>query len=103
MDALWFLANSRQELPDLLGSEAHDGSQQTNQHLADTPDGRLSGTSRWRTSRIRVQTVLEDIEIKIAEFRCAEGNHPLVNAMKLEFFIPTQHVPYQIGGQQQHV
>src|SRR5438270_10753225 len=96
MHALWLLANTRQEWPNLLGGEAHDRRKQANQHLSNAPDRRLPGTARERSARIGVQTVFQHVDIEVTEFGCAKGNDALIDAMECELLVPAQSITHQV-------
>src|SRR6267378_3056858 len=92
-----------QIVPNLLRREAHDGSQQAHQGLADSPDRGLRASPGLRFRRENVKPVLEHIEIERAQVDDAEVVYPVIDLVKCEFHIPALNIRCEGLSLAQHV
>src|SRR5579872_932366 len=89
-------------LPDLIGSEHQNRSQQPRQRAGDAVDRCLSGTPLTALWRERVEPVLENVEIKGAQVYNAEVIERVIDPMEVEALIEFQALGHQLTGSSKH-
>src|SRR4029077_10721458 len=89
-------------LPDLIGSEHHNRTEEPRQRAGDAVDGCLSGTPLTALWRKRVKPVLENIEIKRAQVYDAEVIQRVIDSMEVEILIECEALGCQLTGPSNH-
>src|ERR1700674_3376997 len=92
VNALDAFPHFRERTPDLITSEAHDGSQQPDQRFADSPDGGLGATPCLRFGRENVKAILQYVKIESAQVHNAEIIYSMVNLVEGELSIPVANL-----------
>ena len=82
--AFAFRCGVRQKLPDFLGGEDEDRSDQAHERVGDSIDGGLRGAAAAIIGREGVEPILEHVEIKRAQVHDAEIVDRVIDAVKFE-------------------
>src|ERR1700732_796197 len=89
-------------LPDLVGSEHHNRTEEPRQRAGDAVDGCLSGTPLTTLRRKRVKPVLENVKIKGAQVHHAEVIERVIDSMEIEALIEFQALGHELTGPSKH-
>ena len=87
MHIVFAICRSRQKAPDFVGSEAEDGSDQADKSFRDLPDGGLRAESPRVLRCKRVESILQYVEIKRAQFGVTKFIQRVIDAVKFELVI----------------
>ena len=87
-----------EELPDLVGGEAEDGSDEAGEGFGDAPESSLCAAAAGVVGGEGVEAIFEDVEVEGAEVGVDVLVEGLVGAVELEVVVGFADLGVELGG-----